>query len=316
VRPANRQNLPVRIFRFDDEATIPVSRFGSRFRIGPLAGEVTGGQVQVVYLPPGGLVGRHPAAAAQLFAVVSGRGEATGSGGERRAIGPGLAAWWDTGEEHGVTSEEGLTAVVVEGRFAVRALGVTADIVVTDYDPAWPGWFEAVRAHVWPAVSDLALRLDHVGSTSVPGLAAKPIIDLDVVVSTEGEVEPAVRALATLGYRWRGDLGVVGRQAFTAPAGSDLPAHHLYLVVEDSRAHLDHWLLRDLLRADPGARDRYAALKRRNAELADRDMDLYVAAKAGLVAELLTRARAERGLPPVAYWEPVVELPSPAGEDR
>ena len=87
--------------------------------------------------------------------------------------------------------------------------------------------------------------------------------------------------------------------------------------MEDSRAHLDHWLLRDLLRADPGARDalRYAALKRRNAELADRDMDLYVAAKAGLVAELLTRARAERGLPPVAYWDPEVELP-PGGEDR
>ena len=316
MRPASRQNLPVRIFRFDGEASIPVSRFGSRFRIGPLAGELSGAQVRVVYVPPGGLVGRHPAAAPQLFAVVAGRGEATGSGGERRAVGPGLAAWWETGEEHGVVSEEGLTAVVVEGRFAVWALGVTTDIVVTDYDPAWPGWFEAVRTHVWPAVADLALRIEHVGSTAVPGLAAKPVIDLDVVVATEDGVEPAIRALATLGYRWRGDLGVVGRQAFAAPAGSDLPAHHLYLVVEGNKAHLDHWLLRDLLRADREARDRYAALKRRNAELADRDVDRYVAAKAGLVAELLTRARAERGLPPVADGDPEAEPSSPDGEDR
>jgi GrpB-like predicted nucleotidyltransferase (UPF0157 family) len=58
------------------------------------------------------------------------------------------------------------------------------------------------------------------------------------------------------------------------------------------------------LRQDGDARDRYAALKTRNAEVAKDDIDVYVAAKAGLVAELLTRARAERGLPPAAYWEP------------
>ena len=123
-------------------------------------------------------------------------------------------------------------------------------------------------------------------------------------MATDADVRPAMQRLAGLGYRWRGDLGVPGREAFKAPAASDLPAHHLYLVVEDSKAHLDHWLLRDLLRSDPRARERYAALKRRNADLADDDMDVYVAAKAELVAELLTRARAERGLPPATYWRP------------
>jgi len=294
----------VRIFRFDDEVSIPITRFGSRFRIGPLAGEVTGAQVQVMHVPAGGSIGRHPAAAAQLLAVVAGRGTVTGGDGAGREVGPGYAALWDAGEEHGTTSDEGLTAVCIEGRFEVWAMGVTADIVVADHDPAWPDWFEAVRAHVWPAVEDVALRVDHVGSTSVPGLAAKPVIDLDVVVATEADVRPAIQRLAGLGYRWRGDLGVPGREAFKAPAASDLPAHHLYLVVEDSKAHLDHWLLRDLLRSDPGARERYAALKRRNVDLADGDMDVYVAAKAELVAELLTRARAERSLPPATYWRP------------
>jgi GrpB-like predicted nucleotidyltransferase (UPF0157 family) len=93
--------------------------------------------------------------------------------------------------------------------------------------------------------------------------------------------------------------------------GVDLPAHHLYAVVEGDRAYDDHWLLRDLLRDDPDARTRYADLKRRNAELACGDLDYYVAAKASFVAELLARARAERGLPEVSYWQPV--LPSQPG---
>ncbi len=176
--------------------------------------------------------------------------------------------------------------------------------MVSDYDPAWPQWFQRVHHAVWPAVAHLAVRIDHVGSTSVPGLAAKPIIDADVVVPDGHRVGPAIEALAGIGYAWRGDLGVEGRQAFSHPAGTELPAHHLYLVVEDNKAHMDHWLLRDLLKVDPEARRLYAELKRRNAAAANGDIDYYVAAKASFVADLLTRAREERGLPPVTYWQP------------
>jgi len=156
---------------------------------------------------------------------------------------------------------------------------VTGEIIVTDYDPNWPSWFETIRRTLWPVVDGMAIRIDHVGSTAVAGLAAKPIID----------------------------LGVVGREAFGPLPMEGLRSHHLYLVVENNRAHVDHWLLRDLLREDPKARARYAALKRRNAELAKGDIDFYVAAKAGLVAELLTRARALKGLPPETYWDPLDE---------
>jgi GrpB-like predicted nucleotidyltransferase (UPF0157 family) len=181
---------------------------------------------------------------------------------------------------------------------------VTNEIVVSDYDPQWPDWFETVRGHVWPAVQEIALRIDHVGSTSVPGLAAKPIIDMDIVVAAEVDVRTVIDRLATNSYQWRGDLGVPGRQAFEPTVDEGLPRHHLYLVVENSKAHLDHWLLRDLLREDADARQNYAALKRRNVELAQNDIEVYVAAKAALVAGLLTRARAERGLPPATYCEP------------
>jgi GrpB-like predicted nucleotidyltransferase (UPF0157 family) len=294
----------VRIVRFDEEISIPIAEHGSRFRIGPITDVDSRVRVQVAHLAPGGLVGRHPAASQQLFAVVAGSGWVTGGDGRRRELRTGQAAVWDPGEEHEAGSDGGMTAVMVEGTFHVLAMSVTREIVVVDHDPRWADWFEQVRATVWPAVADVALRIDHVGSTSVPGLAAKPIIDMDVVVASEDDLRPAIERLRTVGYRWRGDLGVPGREAFWAPRGHALPEHHLYLVVEDNRAHLDHWLLRDLLRADPEARRRYGELKRRNVELADGDMDVYVAAKAALVAELLTRARAERGLPPVEYWDP------------
>lgn len=292
--------------RFDEEVSISVSADGSRFRIGPLTNDGARVRVQLIYLPPDGRIARHEASSPQLLAVVHGEGWVSGADGQRRDLRAGWGAHWDAGEAHETGSDAGLTAVCIEGEFESWAMTVTRDIAVVDYDPAWPGRFNLVASRVWPAVEGSALRIDHVGSTAVPGLAAKPIIDMDVVVASEGDVRPVIEALRSIGYRWRGDLGVTGREAFTRVHEDDppLPEHHLYLVVEGNRAHLDHWLLRDLLRDDADARARYGTLKRRNAKHADRDMDVYVAAKAELVAELLTRARAARGLPPVTYWQP------------
>jgi len=274
-----------------------VGRFGSDFRMAPLVGSADGGvRVTVVHLPAGGLVGRHPAASRQLFAVVAGTGRVAGGDGVERELGPGYGAVWEAGEEHEASSDEGLTAVVVEGAFSVEALRRTMEIVVADYDPEWPAWFAAVCDQVWPAVAELAVRIDHVGSTSVPGLAAKPIIDMDIVVASSDRIEPVIERLATIGYRWRGDLGVVGREAFERrpDRSPELPPHHLYLVVEDNRAHLDHWLLRDLLRADPEAREQYAAIKRHSAATADNDLEAYGVTKSALITDLLARARADR----------------------
>jgi GrpB-like predicted nucleotidyltransferase (UPF0157 family) len=300
----------MKIFRFDEEVSIPISAFGSQFRIGPLTGDASRVRVQVVYIPPEGRIGRHPTAAAQMFAVLEGNGTVSGSDGSAREIGPKYAALWEPGEEHDAHSRDGMTAVCIEGEFEVWAMAVTRQIVVSDYDPQWPTWFETVCNYVWPAIEDIALRIDHVGSTSVPGLAAKPLIDMDIVVASPEDFREVAQRLAGIGYRRRGDLGVEGREAFTAINENDrpphnLPPHNLYLVVEDNKAHMDHWLLRDLLIGDADARQRYADLKRRNVELANDDMEVYVAGKASFVAELLTRARRERGLPPETYWNPL-----------
>jgi GrpB-like predicted nucleotidyltransferase (UPF0157 family) len=294
----------VQLHRFGEDHLLPVRADGSSFLAGGLA---RGGpvEVSVLHLRAGGLVGRHAAPVRRLLCVVEGEGWASGSDGERRRIRRADAACWEAGEEGEAGSESGLTAICVDGELEVLARSVLREIEIVDYDPAWVAWFDELRAFVWPAVADLAVRIDHVGSTSVPGLAAKPIIDMDVVLQGEEDAAPAIERLRSIGYRWIGELGIAGRQAF-APESvvPELPPHNLYVVVEDNRAHLDHWLLRDLLREDGEARRRYGELKRRNAELARGDIDAYTEAKAALVAELLTRARAERGLEPVEYWNP------------
>lgn len=291
----------MRILRFDPEVSRPLAEHGSSARISGLA-HVRAGALHVLHVPPGGKVGRHPAAVEQFLCVLAGAGRLTGGDGRQRNLPSGYGAVLEPGEEHEFSSEVGATVLCLEGDFSTVAFAVTREIVVVDYDTSWPGAFEEIVAYVWPAVREVAVRIDHVGSTAVPGLAAKPVIDADVVVKDATVVEPVIERLSQVGYRWRGELGVAGREAFAAPEDPALPHHHLYLVVDGSRPHLDHVLLRDLLRGDPDARRRYGELKRANAVAAEGEIDAYVSAKAALVAKLLTRARAERGLEPVEYW--------------
>jgi GrpB-like predicted nucleotidyltransferase (UPF0157 family) len=103
------------------------------------------------------------------------------------------------------------------------------------------------------------VRVKHVGSTSVPGLPAKPVIDLDVVVRP-ADVSEAVRLLSGLGYAHLGNRGVTGREAFAAPAGT--PAHHLYVCPVGNPVLVDHLRFRDFLRADAKLAAEYALLKR------------------------------------------------------
>ena len=161
-------------------------------------------------------------------------------------------------------------------------------IVVVDYDAEWPRRFEEVRARVWPAVLDVADRIEHVGSTSVPGLAAKPIIDMTVVVSTRGDVPPVIERLARLRYRHRGNLCVDDREAFDNPA--DLPKHNLYVCPEGTIGIVNQVAVRDFLRANADAARRYAELKKRLAAKFPHDIDQYVFGKTDFILDVLRRA--------------------------
>jgi len=158
------------------------------------------------------------------------------------------------------------------------------EIVVVEYDPRWPELFAELRGSVWPALMDIALSIEHVGSTSVPGLAAKPVIDIDVVVPN-AHVATGIARLAELGYVHRGDLGVPQREAFVRPAGT--AAHHLYLCPVGSLALANHLAIRDYLRENPAAVRSYGSLKRRLAQTFLRDMAGYVRAKTDFLLAIL-----------------------------
>jgi GrpB-like predicted nucleotidyltransferase (UPF0157 family) len=164
-------------------------------------------------------------------------------------------------------------------------------IEVVDYDPSWPNTFESLRSILWPALADVVSSIEHVGSTSVPGLAAKPIIDISIVVPDNSDVQIGISGLATLGYVHRGDLGIKGREAFANPDG--LPRHNLYLCPRDSVALANHLALRGYLRAHREAAREYGELKKRLAQRFPDDIDSYIDGKTTM---LLTMLRAN-GLP-------------------
>ena len=156
---------------------------------------------------------------------------------------------------------------------------------IVTYDPAWPATFEKLRARAARALGDLSLRIEHVGSTSVPGLHAKPVIDMTVVVRSAMDVHSAVQALATIGYEHRGDLGIVCREAFHAP--DDLPEHHLYVCTEGSTPLVNHEHVRDHLRIHEADRLAYGALKRGLAREHGGDVDAYTRAKTAFLLRIL-----------------------------
>jgi GrpB-like predicted nucleotidyltransferase (UPF0157 family) len=164
------------------------------------------------------------------------------------------------------------------GRKAVR---------VVDYDPSWPDQFRLLRDRVWPAVCDFAVTIEHVGSTSVEGLAAKPVIDLDVVIPSRENLPLAVTRLDALGYERLGNLGIVDREAFRA--SPDDPPHNLYVCPRESISLRNHLALRDHLRSHPQDAAAYAALKRQLAEQFRSDVDSYAEAKTDFILAILAR---------------------------
>lgn len=171
-------------------------------------------------------------------------------------------------------------------------------VIVDDYNPAWKTQFDELDGVFNGALGSLAVRVDHVGSTSVPGLSAKPILDVVVVIEARAALPAAIERLAELGYEHEGDLGVPGREAFGPGDGSrpivvprrTWPRHHLY-VCEQLNAELARQLVfRDWLRGHPADARRYAVLKCELAELHPYDVNAYADGKASFVGEILDKA--------------------------
>jgi GrpB-like predicted nucleotidyltransferase (UPF0157 family)/predicted GNAT superfamily acetyltransferase len=159
-------------------------------------------------------------------------------------------------------------------------------ITVAEYDPGWPERFARLRdeyARALAAAGVPVVAIEHVGSTSVPGLAAKPVIDCDIVVDAE-HVAAASDVLTGLGFTAEGDLGIPQRWAFSEP--ERLARTNTYVIVAGSLSLRNHLAVRDALRADPHLRDRYAEVKRQAGAVAE-DLYEYGRRKNDVVQEIL-----------------------------
>ena len=161
-------------------------------------------------------------------------------------------------------------------------------VVVVPYDDRWPDQFARLRDELTAALVGVdVVAIEHVGSTSVPGLAAKPIIDVDVVVES-ADAPAAIAALEAVGYRYLGECGIPDRHAFQAPSAE--PRRNVYVTVAGCLSLRNHLGVREALRADPELRDEYGALKLRLATHDYESIDDYVADKSTVLQRVLQRA--------------------------
>lgn len=187
------------------------------------------------------------------------------------------------------SGQRGPPPLVNRGRHPVACVALQPVIEVREYDPSWAERFEALRAQYDAALVDAAapyVTIEHVGSTAVEGLAAKPIIDIDIVVERSG-VDAASAVLISLGFEPRGELGIPDRWAFWEP--DRLVGTNTYVVIAGSLALRNHVAVRDCLRADAELRASYGALKKR-AGTESADIYEYGAAKNAMVQRILLAA--------------------------
>lgn len=174
----------------------------------------------------------------------------------------------------------------------VPSFGV-GGVEVVDHQPGWAARFVELRDAYAAALERAGVpvaAIEHVGSTAVPGLAAKPVIDVDVVVEADA-VDDAVRALERIGFQRSAASGVPERVAFRTPEG--FRPSNTYVVTAGSLALRNHLGVRDVLRADAALRDEYGAVKRCAAASAA-DIDAYLAMKGAVLDRVLQRAGLSR----------------------
>jgi len=170
------------------------------------------------------------------------------------------------------------------------ALGLDRGTVrVVPHRPAWAALFAEEAARLRAALGDRVLAIEHVGSTSVPGLAAKPILDLAASVPDLADAEALLPALAALGYQHKPDPDLPER-LYLVKGPAERRTHHLSLAEPASRFWREHLRFRDLLRADATLAAEYARLKLALAERHPHDRPAYQAGKQAFIDDALGRA--------------------------
>lgn len=166
-------------------------------------------------------------------------------------------------------------------------LGLESGFVrLVDYDPQWPALFEAEAARLRPVVAPLSITLEHIGSTAIPGLCAKPVLDILAGYDDPARLEDCIAGLTAAGYVHRGERGIPGREFFRRGTPR---AYHIHLARQGGAFWQDHLRFRDALRSDAALRDGYARVKRDLAAKYPTDRESYIEGKAPFVLDVLRR---------------------------
>ena len=168
------------------------------------------------------------------------------------------------------------------------------EVKVVPYDPAWPRMFREEAAGIRQALGGCVVEIFHMGSTSVPGLAAKPVIDILPVVTSLEEADRRRPWLEAMGYEWMGEWGIPGRRFLRK--GGEQRTHHLHIFSPQSEGEIRrHLAVPAYLRAHPQAALEYARLKTELAARFPRDIDGYCDGKDAFVKQLEREA--------LRWWE-------------
>jgi GrpB-like predicted nucleotidyltransferase (UPF0157 family) len=168
----------------------------------------------------------------------------------------------------------------------------TAHVVVTAYDPRWPGEFERSASEIVAALGPNLLSVHHIGSTAVPGLDAKPVIDLLAVVAELAALDEQRATMEQLGYEVLGEFGIAGRRYFRRDDAAGRRTHQIHAFVEESPHIARHIAFRDFLLAHPEQAHAYGELKRRLAVAHPHDIGAYMDGKDAFIKEMEARALA------------------------
>lgn len=162
-------------------------------------------------------------------------------------------------------------------------------IIVKDYNPLWPEKYKEEVSRIQPILAGNGLAIYHIGSTSVPGLAAKPIIDIMAVVRSLAEVDSVAKKFSEIGYEYLGEFGIAGRRYLRK--GGDERTHQIHIFqAEDWNNIGRHLAFRDYMRAHEKERDEYAQIKKDLAQRFPYDIDGYCDGKEDFVRKIEKRA--------------------------
>ena len=166
----------------------------------------------------------------------------------------------------------------------------TKRVVVEKWNPQWKYEYEKIVASLGKDIIYNSIKIEHVGSTSVEGLSAKPVIDLDIVIEKD-KFAIIKELLNKKGYEYEGDLGIEGREAFSYSGKEELMTHHLYVCPKDSKELFKHITFRNFLENNPALAAEYSKVKEQAAVLYPDDIDKYMEFKSEIIEKIYKKCR-------------------------